>query len=288
MWPLSKPSHDLRDILNRCRACMNNVNLANRIETATAALELAKTHYEAVVTVGNFYTIPSADTVAGIVSREEMEWLYTSKFSKKGSPVRVIYDEILTGAPNGMCPLCGQRTVSTLDHYLAKSQHPALTVTPVNLVPACRDCNTEKLAHQPSCAEQQTLHPYYDNVEDGTWLHASVVENMPPAIWFYVDPPTNWPVIKAARVRFHFSSLKLARLYGAHAAAELIQIQFALLKVSERGGPDAVRMHLSDQAESRRRSNHNSWQAAMYATLSNSVWFCTDGLHYVRTPLKVT
>ncbi len=282
MWPLPKPAHALDNILSRCCTSMNNTELANRIGTATSSLEAVSENYEALGTAGLLHTIPPADSVDGVVSQQEMEWLYTNKFSKKGSPLRVIYDEILAAVPNEICPLCGQKQVRTLDHYLAKSLHPALAVTPINLVPACRDCNMEKLAHQPTCAEEQTMHPYYDNIEDGIWLLASVIEETPPALQFFVDPPLNWPAIKAARVRFHFSSLKLARLYGVHAAAELIQIQFALLKVNERGGSDAVRLHLSDQAESRRMINRNSWQAAMYSALSNSAWFCEGGLRLVR------
>lgn len=282
MWPLSKPTHNLGDILNRCRTSMNDADLANRIESATGTLESAAANFEALGITGHFHTILSADSVGGIVSKQEMEWLYTNKFSKKGSPVRMIYDEIL--AANELCPLCGQRSTKTLDHYLAKSLHPALAVTPINLVPVCRDCNTEKLDHQPTCAEEQTLHPYYDNVEDGIWLLASVVEATPPALHFVADPPADWPEVKSARVKFHFSSFKLARLYGIHAAAELIQIQYALLRVNERGGSDAVRLHLSDQAESRRMVNRNSWQAAMYSALSNSQWFCEDGLQRVRLP----
>lgn len=281
MWPLPKPEHNLGNILNRCRNSMSDIDLANRIGTATSIFESAAASYEALGAAGNLYTIESTASVGSMVSKQEMEWLYTNKFSKKGSSVRAIYDEIL--AATELCPLCGQKQVKTLDHYLAKSLHPALAVTPINLVPACRDCNTEKLAHQPTCAEEQTLHPYFDNVEDGIWLLASVIEATPPALHFFADPPADWPAVKAARARFHFSSFKLASLYATHAAAELVQIQYALLRMHERGGADAVRLHLSEQAESRRMVNRNSWQAAMYSALSNSRWFCEAGFLRVRS-----
>lgn len=282
MRQLVKPMRDIREILDRCSASISDIDFANRLEVATETLAVAAQSYDATATLSGLYAVESADTVAGVVSRQEMEWLYKNKLVRRTSPARVFYDEILTAAPNGICPLCGQRTVSTLDHYLAKTLHPAFAVTPANLVPACRDCNAEKLDHQPSCAEEQTLHPYYDNVEDHIWLYASVVEGTPPALHFYASPPADWPAIKAERVRFHFSSFKLANLYGAHAAAELIQIQYALLRVGERGGVGAVRSHLEDQAESRRQAHRNSWQAAMYSALSTSPWFCEEGYRRIR------
>ncbi|WP_053161421.1 HNH endonuclease [Streptomyces caatingaensis] len=65
---------------------------------------------------------------------------------------------------NELCPLCGISKVTTIDHQLLKGRYPLLAVVPVNLVPACRDCNTGKGEEAPATAEDQPLHPYYDDL----------------------------------------------------------------------------------------------------------------------------
>src|SRR5262245_19880217 len=80
----------------------------------------------------------------------EMVAVYDNRLVKKTAPGRRIYDKIFTSAPNDKCPLCGHRNVKTLDHYLPKALFPALTVTPINLIPACSDCNKAKLSTAPT------------------------------------------------------------------------------------------------------------------------------------------
>ena len=103
--------------------------------------------------------------------------VYDGRMAAQGSPGRAIYDAIKVGSPNGLCPLCGQRVVATLDHYLPKSRYAALAVNPANLIPACSDCNKAK-----SDAVADTLHPYYDNIENDLWLRAELKEVRPASV----------------------------------------------------------------------------------------------------------
>ena len=149
--------------------------------------------------------------------------------------------------------------MSTLDHHLPKHHFPLLAVTPANLVPACRDCNTTKLASWSAVAEEQTLHPYFDDVDKDVWLKAEVT--LGPAVVFYPDPPGHWPAVLAARLRHHFTVFDLAPLYAAQAATEIAEIAWALQQVHDAGGPLAVRDHLRREAESRGRVRPNGWPA---------------------------
>jgi len=45
-------------------------------------------------------------------------------------------------------------------------------------------------------------------------------------------------------------------------------------------GPAAVRDHLKQDEESRRKADLNSWQAACYSALAASDWFCAGGFRY--------
>lgn len=197
--------------------------------------------------------------------------------AKNTAPGRPIYDKLLAAPKHGICPLCGQRTVSTLDHHLPKDHYPALAVVPVNLIPACAECNKGKTNAIPEFREDQTLHPYYDNIENDSWLNAGVVQGSPVALRFFVDPPNTWDDLMAARVRCHFKVFKLATLYASHAACELVSIQYRLGPLFDKGGAGAVRDHLQKEAESREFAHKNSWQTAMYKALAASDWYCNGG-----------
>src|SRR5690606_34072146 len=106
--------------------------------------------------------------VGRVVSAEEMCSLY-ARMSRPKAAGRRYYNLIRSAPLHGQCPLCGHRQVATLDHYLPKSEFPAFAVLPLNLIPACRDCNSAKLARVVLSANEQTLHPYYDDVDGEQW-----------------------------------------------------------------------------------------------------------------------
>jgi hypothetical protein len=160
-----------------------------------------------------------------------------------------------------------------LDHHLPKSRYPALAVAPLNLIPACMDCNKAKLERIPHSSAEETLHPYFDNVEDDEWLHAAVIQSVPAAVVFYPEPPAAWGAVMAARVVGHFSVFGLARLYGVQAAVELQNIRFHLGRLLTEAGPAGVRAHLIVVAQSCEQASVNSWQTAMYKALAASDWF---------------
>lgn len=43
-----------------------------------------------------------------------------------------------------MCPLCGQKPVTDLDHYVPRAKMPEYSVHLLNLIPTCHECNMDK------------------------------------------------------------------------------------------------------------------------------------------------
>jgi hypothetical protein len=152
-----------------------------------------------------------------------------------------------------------------------------LAVAPLNLVPACADCNKAKIDAVPHTSAEETLHPYFDDVENDLWLKASVVEAEPAALRFYVEPHVSWDDVMTARVLRHFKMLGLAALYASQAAEELLSIRHELAGLLEEAGAVAVREQLFDRAASCRHARVNSWRTAAYEALWSNDWFCEGG-----------
>lgn len=221
-----------------------------------------------------FHTL--APPAAATPADEELRDLYKRTMVRKGGPGRATYDLLKLSATGGICPLCGQRNVSTLDHYLPKEAYADLAILPLNLIPACSDCNRVKHRFFPANAAEQLLHPYFDRLPQGGWLHAAIVyEANTPILVFTADPPAAWSAGLRARVEAHFDRLDLATLYSIHGTREVPMIRARLQKLLEGGGPDLVRDHLQEEASTRHAEDANSWQAAAYAALAGDQRFWT-------------
>jgi hypothetical protein len=253
-----------------------DVDLKQRLHSILGDVVAASDGLVTAATTGTVASIPPAVAV-GSVTAAELKAVYKQRFAKLRTPGRGFYDELVTSAPNGKCPLCAHRDVGTLDHFLPQAAHPALTVAPVNLVPACSDCNKAKLDQTPVSPGTVTLHPYFDTVEAQEWLAAEVQQTAPASVRFWVEPPPQWPEVLARRVAHHFRVFGLAKLYAAQAAEELVNIRLDLERVFEAEGQPGVASHLTYMAASRAHAHTNSWQPATYKAFAASTWFCGGG-----------
>ena len=267
----------MNDVVTACAAVLTDADASAALLDAIPAFVAAEAAYIEQGEAQQLFSIAGTATVNGVLTRKQMSRLYKGTFARKGSSVRTtFYDRLKVSAPHGICPSCGERNVASLDHYLPKKLHPAFAVTPVNLVPCCSDCNKAKAATEAEAAEDQFLHPYFDEVDDGVWLKAELLPGEPPALVFRADPPQAWDAIKRARIANHFDLLGLSELFTALGGRLITDIAHRVSRLRDQGGPDAVRDYLNEEAETRREVVTNSWQIAAYEALSQSDEYC-DG-----------
>jgi hypothetical protein len=277
MWSLNFPKHTASDAFNACISRVRNPTLKARLGAASSFVVAADAHY---LFAGNnqlFHTVTRSSIVPPDVTTEEMEAVYTTRMARKDAPGREVYDEIFSSSPNGKCPLCAHRMVTTLDHFLPKSRYPALAVTPLNLLPSCHDCNKLKSSLFPNSVEEVPLHPYFDVIDNVRWLGAEVVEVAPSALRFFVAPPSGWDEILIKRVRTHFRLLELARLYASEAAEELLNVRQQLSIIFQVSGMHGVKEELQLRAHSCTQVRANGWRAVSYGAWAMSDWFCAGG-----------
>jgi hypothetical protein len=271
--------------------CVNgilNASLRERILELAPSFDLGNANYATAGNAGELYTIPASnhrngEIVIGRVTKDELKDMYSYYLVDKSKPGRSVYDLMLASAPNGICPLCGVGHAVTLDHFLPKAKFPIFSVLPLNLIPACRDCNTGKMTAYATTFGEQSLHPYFDHgkyVSD-QWLFARVVQTSPASVTFFVAPPANWSVGEEERVLAHFTSLKLGERFSVLAAGELASINAVLKQYIGSRGPDAIREYLNACAAAELGLHKNSWKAAMLLALASDDWFCQTGYQLV-------
>lgn len=279
MWAVERPPFEAGETFNICISRVQNCDLRDRLRRIRGDVVTAAAEYEARANAQTLNLIAATQSVAGIVTADEMVSVYNQRMAGKRGPGRAIYDAIKLLPKGDRCPFCDQRNISTLDHILPKTLYPSLTVTPNNLVGACMECNKAKLDFAPNTQEEVILHPYFDNITADRWLVAQVVQQNPCAIVFDIHRPPSWDDVTEARARRQFNFFRLPYLYSSEAAREIANIRHNLQTHFRTGGAATVRHELICQWQSRRANRVNSWQTAMYHAIAHDDWFCGGGFN---------
>mgnify|MGYP000080976414 CR=1 FL=1 len=215
------------------------------------------------------------DSKTGVpVSKKELKKLYVEQMAKLGRPGRPSYETLKM--TTRLCPFCGISSVRTLEHHLPKAHYPDFSITPYNLIPCCRDCNTEKRDALIRTAEEQKLHPYFDVVMNLRWLYADIVIDGGDFIAVYrTAAPDDQPVSIKLKIDSHLVTYDLGDRYSDLANGEIESLKIEMLEVYQSGGPDTVRRQLLERAESSAGYQLNHWKVALYEALANSDAYCS-------------
>lgn len=269
-----------RTVFETCISRVRNPDLKARLSAVTESIEAAGNLYDEKCRAGNLHQLLPQDAINGNVSNEEMVGVYTRRMAQTGQPGRPFYDLIRAAAPGAICPLCAIGVVTTLDHQLPKAKFSQYVVTPNNLVPACDWCQGEKDSGYPSGAQDQWIHPYFDDLQADVWLGARVVEAPNPGFVFEVVAPNTWDSTRIRKAEKHLSTFGLYRLYSVNAGADIYSQQGYLQDLFAAGGANAVRDFMAEAA-ARIRYPMNSWRKATYEAASASEWFCDMGFNEI-------
>lgn len=209
----------------------------------------------------------SASTLPDDVSTNELSLVYTQKFAAQDSPGRKYYNAIKEQAPRGVCPICGIRMVNTLDHYLPKSKIPTLAVTPNNLIPSCRDCNTDKRSDMSLDPSNTPVHIYCDDIPNEPWLFVKLDDKL--EAMYYIACPESWDANLRSRLENHLNCYKLHSLYSSHAAQEIADKIGMWETLVTAGGLEQLYLIIEAECKSIELNDINSWKAALYRGLKS-------------------
>ncbi len=267
MRSIKKPKILSSEVLINCIDNMQDKALKQELVDSIGIFDNAEKDLNDKLLITESYKISQNQTISDTINASILKDIYTERMVNKTNKGRKYYDAIMLSSPNGICPLCSQRIARTLDHYLPKSQYPLFSITPINLIPACTDCNKDKFTRTPKTSEEETLHPYYDNIENQRWLKTRIVHLKPIIFEYYIECPEHFTELLKKRIQNHFDVYLLNRLYSTHASEEFENIKLQLTKLFNVGGAITLKEHLMDCFISRVSINKNSWQTSFYDCL---------------------
>lgn len=205
--------------------------------------------------------------------------VYDQKFAKENSVGRKYYNLIM-GNAKGRCPICGGGKVKNLDHFLPKSKYPLLCVSPINLIPICRDCNMEKGAEVSEDYYEIPFHPYLEAMTE-KWIEC--------VLKFYSDGTfsikyrNGYDVIRNPdlwrKYNAHMRITDLDTTFGSRAEEELENVRGIYKNEFLACGKNKLCESLSDVKNSAEKVDINSWKSALYRALVRDCdnfceWLC--------------
>lgn len=279
MFAISKPELDIDSVFEACANSIQDPLVRQRILDVKSYIRGSHKVYNIHAIYSLLYNLKDEYSSNPFckATKTELVKLYEQQLvqNKEG---RKIYDLLLNLAPGGICPFCGFSQASTLDHYMPKKKYPSFSISPLNLVPSCSDCNTGKKEDVAGNEREQIIHPYYDHkLFEDQWLFARVNNTTPASLTFFTRPPVHWQQVNHDRVQSHFENFKLARRFSVQVATEISTLKYELaydFDISQGAGVKEA-LHKKQSASS--RVNINWWKTAMYQALTSSDWYCDGG-----------
>lgn len=170
LQPLGRTGREVRDI------CLPGMAAGERKDRLTAdgpVIDADENKLRMAFRTGSAHSLVVADFSDQV--RADMKWLYEKRLRDQ-DPGRQVWLEIV-GLAGRRCPFCHLSKPRTVEHSFPQSTHPRLATEPLNLVPACRDCNFERNVGSGHI----TVSPYIDDwVVQLPWLQATVLDPRKP------------------------------------------------------------------------------------------------------------
>jgi hypothetical protein len=272
MKQIIRPTKTVTDVLEILKSDNVRQNTILDINSTIQILEDRETLYGNKVSDNTLFEIPREQNISPRVDKDKMISYYEYRLLEKSNG-RIFYDEIILSSPHNICPYCTIKIVKTVDHFLPKSQYPSYSITPDNLVPSCRDCNTDKKISYPINSDDQTFHPYFDVVDNECWIKADLMSTEPLSFQYKVVRLDNWNDNKFNRATTHFNSYDINQLFSNEGNRELrgMQHNFKDLYSKDR---DLLKAHLEETYLSCLNGlGLLDWKTLMYKELSTNEWF---------------
>lgn len=252
MKHLSRMGFSVKEIVTDCASSFRDESLKEKYISSAEYIEQKSKEYVAVANNNDWPDISPHKTVNTIITKDEMVYLYNNKFVTHQDIRTRYYDKILANVKSGKCPICGIGQASTLDHYLAKTLYPTYSVTPDNLIPACKDCNSNKGNSPVNSKLSAPLHPYFDDVDNVIWLCADVVpKNNILVAQYYVNPEIEEVNVELySRLCAHLDLYKLKHAYSVQASTEISENIGIWKKVYQLSGKQRLLQYLTECLQS--------------------------------------
>lgn len=277
MMRLDMPIRQLPETIDACAAgIVRLVALRDRLLQSRDLLnEAGNLYFEYAQNAELYELLPiirltPEDEIVGQLSHIDLNNLYENYLARREKPGRTIYDSIMAAA-RGDCPYCGGiGKNTTLDHYLSQAVFSQFSILPMNLIPACRDCNLgEKKNYTATRAEHQIIHPYFDHQRFfvDPWVEGTYhmpADGRPARCEYFVAELPAWNRVDIDRAKSHFKLFNLATKYETQADTALQTLDNQIERLQAQGLDNITIVDTLMHSDVTRQNFINHWLPTLH------------------------
>ncbi|WP_409025768.1 HNH endonuclease [Gallibacterium anatis] len=262
------------DVIDLC--CERNVAYKQNVLNEKIFLLQEGENYKILASNNELFSfdsrLPKGEIISGNLKNEHMVKLY--EYCLVDCRCGGIYDTIINLAVK--CPFCGGiGKPSQIDHFLPKNRYGHFSVLPENLIPICKDCNTEyKKEFFPIQKNEQLIHPYLDDssIFEDRWLYAKYIDDNSEfgSVEYYVEPPEYWSSDKKGKVIFHFKKFNLSQRFSEFATGNLADLLTQMKAYKNLITMENFEIASIDSVVNREK-RANSWKKALYLAVKEKL-----------------
>lgn len=276
MIPIAPPDIGPGDVFAASLTRMKASELRTRLTSSADEILAFGALYTDQATRRSLHEVHPTLASCANVSSEEMRTHYRARVAHPDGPGRTFYDRILASAALERCPYCAERRVAEVDHFLPSGHYTAGTVVPVNLVPACHECNQAKRDYIAKSADTTLIHPYFDSLP-AHWLAGELLHETPPAMSYRIGNIDDHTL--RARAEFQFERLGIATFYATKAGQRLNEVSMSCSRVYLSRGAHAAREFLGDMAIGADVQPSRPWLSTMFEAVLTDPWYLGTYVH---------
>ncbi|AVH43731.1 HNH endonuclease signature motif containing protein [Agrobacterium tumefaciens] len=279
MFPIQAPTLSGQAVFDACTPRTTDTELIEKLTRTSASIAIAEADFRAAMESGDpsKYFMRARQPFA--CEGNALGDLYRRVL--RGGNERATYDKLIYAGNERPCPICGASIAGSLDHYLPVSSAPELAVVPINLIPTCVPCNSDKREHTPTTLNECLFNPYFDDWTSYAMLDASVSHVGGVRVVYYLKKPEGCPDDVYLRATKTFEIYKFAKNLPVAAAIAFRSVKstcaFHVNILPTESRPGVIERWLRHQEKELSAKNPNDWQAAMYRAFANSQWFLNGG-----------
>ena len=245
---IDKPLFSLKDVFPKCINNFNTMKKKKKMEEIYPLLLEDEERYISALKTKQLHLEKKEVTHNLDVSIDDLVNLYNRKLLNNKLKAREYYDSILLSSD--ICAFCGKRHTSTVDHFLPKKKYPNFSITPINLVPCCKDCNKNKADTIFTMVENTFFHPYEDDIDSFRWLSATVEINNNVLMFNFFVIKDKLEAEVYIRLNNQFKILRLQQYYNVEANVKFKRTKKYYQKLFRRSrGREELEKHLEEERE---------------------------------------
>ncbi|WP_313578227.1 HNH endonuclease [Chishuiella sp.] len=263
------PCSFLDDIIKTKRYSKKDPNYRIRLNVLIPNVKLYYNDYINAHNINNHLSL--SPSISDNQNKNDLLKLYSSK-DKKLIEFKYSRTTVYDNRIKKICQYCTINSCNTLDHIVPKEEYSEFAVNPLNLLPACSECNSYKGKYWKKGGNRLFLNLYTDILPDEQYLFVDLIFNTNQIeIKFKLENINGINSTLFNLICSHYSKLNLLNRFNTNSNEIISELIYQIKSFKNKLSILDIKESILDQIKSNKKEfGYNYYKSILEETLINS------------------